>query len=88
MNTITIRIPEQGLNTATADIEHDIKVYLAVKYYQEGLITIGKAAELADMPKMDFELFLAHNDIPISLLDYSDIQADLHRMKTRETLIA
>jgi hypothetical protein len=30
---------------------------------------------------MEFELFLAHNQIPISLLDYDDIQADLAKMK-------
>jgi predicted HTH domain antitoxin len=88
VNTITIRIPEQVLDTVTANIESDVKTYLAVKYYQEGLISIGKAAELADMPKTGFELFLARNDIPISLLDYSDIQADLRRMNTREALIA
>jgi predicted HTH domain antitoxin len=88
MNTITIRIPEQMPATLAIDIERDIKLYLAVKYYQKALITIGKAADLADMAKMDFELFLAHNDIPISLLDYSDIQADLHRIKAREVLTA
>jgi predicted HTH domain antitoxin len=71
---------------AAIDIERDIKIYLAVKYYQKGLITIGSAAVMADMTKMDFELFLAHNDIPISILDYSDIQADLRRIKTREAL--
>jgi predicted HTH domain antitoxin len=88
VNTITISIPEQVLDIAATNVERDIKTYLAVKYYKEGLISIGKAAKLAEMPKIDFELFLARNDMPISLLDYSDVQADLRRMKTKEVLIA
>jgi hypothetical protein len=40
------------------------------------------------MNKMDFELFLAYNQIPISLLDYSDVQADLEKMKNLNILPA
>jgi predicted HTH domain antitoxin len=64
-----------------SEVEQDAKQYLAVKYYQKEVLTIGKAAELAEMNHMEFELFLAHNQIPISLLDYDDIRADLARMK-------
>ncbi|GHV82295.1 hypothetical protein AGMMS49991_08530 [Spirochaetia bacterium] len=81
---ITITFPENIgdiLNQAASNIEQDVKAYLAVKYYLDGILTIGKAAELAGMRKMDFELFLASKQIPISLLDYSDIQADMDRMK-------
>ena len=81
---ITITFPENIrdiLSQAASNIEQDIKVYLAVKYYLDGILTIGKAAELAGMRKMDFEMLLASNQIPISLLDYSDIQADMDKMK-------
>jgi predicted HTH domain antitoxin len=63
------------------EVEQDVKRYLAVKYYQDEVLTIGKAAELAGMNHMEFELFLAQNQIPISLLEYDDIRADLKRMK-------
>jgi predicted HTH domain antitoxin len=80
---ITIDLPQEitGL-PGSDDVEQEVKRYLAVKYYREEAITMGKAAELAGMNRMDFELFLAHNRIPISHLDYADIQADLAKMKS------
>jgi predicted HTH domain antitoxin len=65
-----------------ASMEREIRRYLAVKYYQDESLTLGKAAELAGMNRMEFELFLAGNEIPVSLLNYEDIRADLERMKT------
>jgi predicted HTH domain antitoxin len=124
---ITIEIPQDIMENLTArELIREVKCYLAVKYYQEEALTIGKAAELAGMNRMEFELFLARNDsprpegrgivglqgmdimrvhtptnktmpgpnalkggvwtrrqnqIPICLLDYDDIRADLDKMK-------
>jgi predicted HTH domain antitoxin len=82
MKQIIIDIPQDiaGLLPGK-EVEQELKRYLAVKFYQKEALTIGKAAELAGMDRMEFELFLAHNQIPISLLDYDDINADLRRMK-------
>jgi predicted HTH domain antitoxin len=79
---ITIDLPQEirGLPD-DIEVEQEVKRYLAVKYYQEEALTIGKAADLAGMNRMEFELFLARNQIPISLLNYDDIQADLANMK-------
>jgi predicted HTH domain antitoxin len=79
---ITIDLPQEiaGL-PGSAEVEQEVKCYLAVKYYQKEALTIGKAAELAGMNRMEFELFLAHNQIPISLLTYDDIQEDLVKME-------
>jgi predicted HTH domain antitoxin len=79
---ITIDLPQEIIELpGSAKIEQEVKRYLAVKYYQEEALTIGKAAELAGMNRMEFEFFLAHSQIPISLLDYDDVQADLAKMK-------
>jgi predicted HTH domain antitoxin len=82
--TITIEIP-QGITDmlSAAAVEREIRRYLAVKYYLDESITIGKAAELAGMNRMEFDLFLGQNQIPISLLDYQDIHADIKQMKLR-----
>jgi predicted HTH domain antitoxin len=82
MNQITIDIPQDiaGLLPGK-ELEQELKRYLAVKFYQKEALTIGKAAKLAGMDRMEFDLFLAHNQIPVSLLDYNDIHADLRRMK-------
>jgi predicted HTH domain antitoxin len=79
---ITIDLPQEiGGLPDDAEVEQEVKRYLAVKYYQEEALTIGKAADLAGMNRMEFELLLARNQIPISLLEYDDIQADLAKMK-------
>jgi predicted HTH domain antitoxin len=87
MPQIVISVPDEFL-TSMNKVELEIKRYLAVKYYQEEALTIGKAADLAGMNRMEFELFLSHNQVPISLLNYEDIQVDLAKMKniTRSAL--
>jgi predicted HTH domain antitoxin len=83
MRQITIDLPQEITGQfGGAEVEQEIKRYLAVKYYQDEALTIGKAAELAGMNRMEFEFFLGSNQIPISLLTYEDIRADLAKMKT------
>jgi predicted HTH domain antitoxin len=82
LNQITITVPQDIVGLLSGDeVEQEVKHYLAVKFYLKEVLTIGKAAELAGMDRIEFEHFLAHNQIPISLLDYDDIRADLQRMK-------
>jgi predicted HTH domain antitoxin len=79
---ITIDVPQDIMGfLSDNEVEREVKCYLAVKFYQKEVLTIGKAAELAGMNRMEFEQFLVQNQIPISLLDYDDFCADLRRMK-------
>jgi predicted HTH domain antitoxin len=55
-------------------------LFLAIKCYQRSLLSIGKAAELAGMSKINFEIYLSENRIPVSNLDYSDISSDLKKL--------
>jgi predicted HTH domain antitoxin len=51
---ITIDMPADIagiLNRQNTDLQKEIKQYLALKLYQQSLLTIGKAAELAGMNK-------------------------------------
>jgi predicted HTH domain antitoxin len=82
LKQLTINIPQDIAGVLPgSEVEQEVKRYLALKFYQKEVLTIGKAAELADMDRMEFEYFLAHNQIPVSLLDYDDFRADLQRMK-------
>jgi len=45
------------------------------------LLSIGKAAELAEMSRVNFEIYLSENKIPVSNLDYSDVSGDLEKLK-------
>jgi predicted HTH domain antitoxin len=79
---ITLDIPYGLMQMAAkAEIEKEFRRFLALKYYQEETVTIGQAAQLAGMSRPEFDIYLARNHIPISLLDYEDIQADLGKME-------
>lgn len=80
---ITINLPSEIVDLvddSINDIQHEINRYFAIKYYIQSKITIGKAAELAGMDKVNFEIYLSKNKIPISLLSYDDIQNDLKKI--------
>jgi predicted HTH domain antitoxin len=80
---IVIDMPQDiavALNESEAHLKKEIKCYLALKFYQQSALTIGKAAALAGMNKADFEIYLAENQTPISMLDFADVTADLHKL--------
>jgi len=42
-----------------------VRAALAIHLFQEGLISVGKAAELADVPRVEFELVLVQPGIQV-----------------------
>jgi predicted HTH domain antitoxin len=62
------------------ELQVEMLLFLAIKCYQRSLLSIGKAAELAGMSRVNFEIYLSENKIPVSNLDYSDISEDLKKM--------
>jgi predicted HTH domain antitoxin len=89
--TVTLHLPETVswvIQSSDIDIEHDVRVALGMKYYLDQRISIGKAAELAGMDRIDFETYLSEHQVPISLLTYDDIMKDLDNMKDLKLAIA
>ena len=89
--TVTLHLPENVswvIQSSDIDIEHDVRVALGMKYYLDQRISIGKAAELAGMDRIDFETYLSEHQVPISLLTYDDIMKDLDNMKDLKLAIA
>lgn len=87
MNTrtsITIDFPADiylALNTDETELKKNIKTTLAVQLYQSQKLTIGKAAQLAGLSRLEFENLLAVNKIPISNLTIDDINKDINKLK-------
>ncbi|GHU99135.1 hypothetical protein FACS189483_08030 [Spirochaetia bacterium] len=82
--TVTLDLPENVswiIQFSDIDLERDVRIALSIKYYIEERISIGKAAELAGMDRIDFETYLSEHQVPISLLTYDDIMHDLENMK-------
>lgn len=57
---------------------------LALKYFQEKLLSIGNAAELSGLSKWDFIEYLSNNNIPV--IDYDDDEI-IREFETAEDII-
>ncbi len=53
-----------------------LKTELAVSLYGQGILSLGKACELAGMSKVEFGILLGRRDIP-RFYDEQDLQDDL-----------
>lgn len=81
---IQIDIPGEiliALNETEQEFKIDMKVYTAIWLYIKEKLTIGKAAQLAGMERIEFETILAKNKIPISLLTYETVKEDAKKIK-------
>ena len=90
MQTRRVEVPEELLERlqdsrlgrrSTAD---QVKVALATHLYLEGLISIGKAAELAGEPRIEFEWLLSEMGLPIAQYDETDYDQDLRSVEEAE----
>jgi len=82
--TLKINIPSHffiALNKTEEELKKEMRLYTAINFYQSGKLTIGKAAEFADLSRWEFENILSENKIPISTLDIDDIKSDLKKMQ-------
>lgn len=82
MNTAHIEIPdeilallEQSPLTGRSHA-HQVTIALAVYLFQERLVSIGRAAELAGEPRATFELLLGQMGIPPVRYDESDYERE------------
>ena len=80
---IVITMPEDLVNSlpeSDADLQREIKQYLAVKFFQQSAMTIGQAAKFDGLDKTEFETYLSVNQFQISFLSFTDINADLKKL--------
>jgi Uncharacterised protein family (UPF0175)/Oxidoreductase molybdopterin binding domain len=80
MSTITVQIPDDldlALNVSPDALAPALLVAAAVKLFERGKISAGKAAELAGMPKPLFLVTLAEWGSSASALSAEDIAQDV-----------
>ncbi len=69
---ISIEIPEVfGLS------DQDVLKYLAAKLYEDGKLSMGKAAMLCRMEKRDFILILKDYDVSILDIEPAELKHDI-----------
>ena len=86
MNTqiIAIDFPSDillTLNKNENELRQDIKLALAIRLYRLQKLTIGKAAQIAGLSRLDFETMLSENEVPISNLTIEDVMNDGQKLK-------
>ncbi len=52
-----------------------------MRLYRMEKLTIGKAAQLSGLPRLEFEALLSENQIPISNLSLKDVLEDIKKLK-------
>jgi len=80
MRAVTLELPDDldlALNVPADELAHAVLVAAAVKLFERGKISAGKAAELAGMPKPLFLVTLAEWGVSASTLSVEDIAQDI-----------
>ena len=83
IHTINIDLPSDillTLNESEQELKQRIKVALATQLYIQKKVTIGKATQIAELSRFEFESILSDNNISISNLDEDDILGDIEKL--------
>lgn len=84
LQTIKIELPSDillTLNESEEELKKRIKISLAIQLYIQQKVTIGKAAQIAELSRLQFETLLSENKIPISSLELEDVLKDIEKLK-------
>lgn len=83
MKTVCLEIPEQiaaSLKIPNAELQERLRVELAIRLYQKGILGFGKARELSSMNKWLFQEFLSKENVPMNY-DIDELEKDLETIK-------
>ena len=84
IHTINIELPSDillTLNESEKELKKRIKFSLAIQLYAQQKITLGKAAQIAEMSRFEFETLLSESQIPISALGLEDVLQDIRKLR-------
>ena len=87
MTTRTIDVPEDILvllrqsRPGGGPEAEQVRMALAIHLFQQGVISVGRAAELAGEPRATFELLLGEMGIPPVRYDLEDYRADVEAIQ-------
>ena len=82
--TIHIKLPSDillTLNESEQELEKRIKTSFAIQLFVDGKVTLGKAAQIAELSRLQFETLLSEQKISISSLELEDVLADIQKLK-------
>ena len=80
MTTIEVTLPEDvflALRKSPQEVTRDVRVAAAVEWYAEGLVSQGKASELAGLSRPEFLDELAKRKVPVIQMTIEELKAEL-----------
>lgn len=80
MPTIEVMLPEDvfsALRKSPREVAHDVQIAAAVEWYAEGLVSQGKAAELAGLSRVEFLDELSKRRVPVIQMTVEELKAEL-----------
>jgi predicted HTH domain antitoxin len=80
MRTIEVMLPEDvfsALRKNPQEVARDVRVAATVGWYAEGLVSQGKAAELAGLSRVEFLDELAKRKVPVIQMTVEELKAEL-----------
>jgi len=83
MSKVTISIPQdlaRILGVRVKELPRIVKLYLVTELYREGKVSLGKAAEIAEISKWEMMEVLASKGIPLQY-DEEDLKEDVEALE-------
>jgi predicted HTH domain antitoxin len=80
MSAVRLEIPEETLISLKTDVEsfgRDLKVLAAVKLFELGKLSSGRAAQLAGMTRVEFLLALRHFQVSPLQMTEEELRQDV-----------
>ncbi len=75
MTTLTLQVPD-----FLEENHNDTVQFLAAKLYESGKLSIGQAAEMAELSKADFASVLSKHGVNYINYSFDDVMADVERI--------
>jgi predicted HTH domain antitoxin len=75
MTTLTLQVPD-----FLEENHNDTVRFLAAKLYESGKLSLGQAAEMAELNKQQFAAILPHYGVNYINYSFEDVMADVARI--------
>jgi predicted HTH domain antitoxin len=80
MKTITVQLPDDlgaHFSQSAGELESEVRLAVAIDWFARGLISQGRAAEIAQVPRAEFLDALARRHIENVTVDASELKREM-----------